>query len=417
MSPNNDGNNKLLYGSVIALTVLLAIILIVLSYANLSNRESALFGTVLTFASILAGGIITHAYSQESKKKDIAELAELHQKNLRTYALKAAEKVNNLSKELSRLSSYLEDELDETDYRSIEEELLAKEERIESAIHMLITLKSVNDTSLSDWQGVIGDEINEQRVVEAERTEELNELLERFSSLEAAHANAQKFDPASLQRDLNEVRRDLRNLATEITGVPIKRFADKGYSLIDAKCPSCGNEVSYRQKPRESTSKAITCKHCQSNLVSEYSETQGFQLHIRKSLTENVVCPSCESQMHIELDEWPSASTTVKCQNCEESLRISRASGGIKVNMVPQMKSKYPLTEEIIEKVRSALPKQPWPRQIHKTIAETLGLPHQQVQRAIQHLIRLGVFSDQVDGQICTIEEKLKLMREVGKDI
>lgn len=417
MSLSKINNNKLLHGSIIALAVLLALILLILSFATLSNRESTLFGTVLTLISILAGGIITHAYAQESKEKDIAELAELHQKNLRTYALKAAEKVNNLSKELSRLSSYLEDELEETDYRSTEEELLAKEERIESVVHMLITLKSVNDTSLSDWQGVIGDEINEQRVVEAERTEELNEILERFSFLEAAHVNAPKFDPAILQRELNEIRRDLRNLATEITGVPIKRYSDKGYALIDAKCPSCGNTVSYRQKPRELTSKALTCKHCQTNLVSEYSEIQGFQLHIRKSLTENIICPSCESQMHIELDEWPSASTTVKCQNCEENLRVSRASEGIKVNVILQMKSKYPLTEEVIEKIKIALPEQPWPRQIHKVVADSLGLPHQQVQKAIQHLIRMGIFLDQVDGQVCTTAEKLILMREIGRDM
>ena len=367
--------------------------------------------------SILAGGIITHAYAQNSKEKDIAELADLHQKNLRTYALKAAEKVNNLSKELSRLSSYLEDELDETDYRSTEEELLAKEERIESAIHMLATLKSVNDTSLSDWQGVIGEEIYEQRVEEAQRTEELQDLVERFSSLEIAQVNAQRFDPTILQRELNEVRRDLRNLATEITGVPIKRYTDKGYSLIDSKCPSCGNTLSYRQKPRASTAKALTCKHCQTNLVSEYSEAQGFQLHIRKSLSESVACPSCESPMNIELDEWPSASTTVQCQNCEENVRVSRAAGGIKVNLIPQMKSKYPLTEEIIENIKIALPIQPWPRGIHKSLGESLKLPHQQVQRAIQHLIRMGVFMDQVDGQICTAEEKLILMRQAGKDL
>ena len=81
------------------------------------------------------------------------------------------------------------------------------------------------------------------------------------------------------------------------------------------------------------------------------------------------------------------------------------------------MKSKYPVTEEIIEKVRTALPNQPWPRGIHKSLGESLKLPHQQVQRAMQHLIRMGVFMDQVDGQICTTEEKLVLMRHAGQDL
>lgn len=417
MSLSKITDNKILNGSVIALSFLLAVILIILSSADLTNRDTALLGTILTFVSILAGGLITHAYAEGSKEKDIAELAELHQKNLRTYALKAAEKVTNLSKELGRLSAYLEDELDETDYRSTEEELLAKEERIESAIHMLTTLKSVNDTSLSDWQGVIGDEIIEQRVEEAERTEELKHLLERFSSLEANKATARQFDATILQNELKEVRRDLRNLATEMTGMPFKRNSEKGYALIDVKCPSCGNAISYRQKPRESSPKALTCKHCQINLLSEYSETQGFHLRIRKSIPENIVCPSCEEQLHIQLDELPTASATVKCTNCEESLRLSRSSGIIKVNLIHQLKSKYPLTDEIIERIRIALPQQPWPRQIHKTVADSLGLPHQQVQRAIQHLIRMGVFLDQVDGQICTTEEKLILMRGVGTNL
>ena len=100
-----------------------------------------------------------------------------HRTNLRTYALKAAEKVTNLSNELSRLSAYLQQELDYTDYRNTEEELQAKEERLESAIRLLSTLKSVNDTSLSDWQGVIGDELAEQREQIHEREQELRETL------------------------------------------------------------------------------------------------------------------------------------------------------------------------------------------------------------------------------------------------
>lgn len=412
-----ESENKGLYATILVLALLLSLILIILSYATLSNRESALFGTVLTFVSILAGGLITHSYAQKSNKKAIEELADFHQRNLRTYALKAAEKVNNLSKELTRLSSYLESDLEETEYRSVEEELLAKKERFESVIHMLITLKSVNDTSLSDWQGVIGEEIYEQRVEEAKRTEELNEILERFSVLESAYSNAQKFDPAILQHSLNEVKRDLRSLASEVVGAPIKRFTDKKFSLVNQKCPSCSNVISYRQKEKESQPKALTCNICQTNLISEYSEAKGFKIHLRKSLSEDISCPSCEQFLNIELDEWPTASTTVNCINCDEAIRISRSTNGLKTNLIQQQKSKYPLTPEIIEAIRDAMPGQPWPRGIHKTVAETVNLPHQQVQRAIQHLIRMGIFLDQVDGQVCTTKEKLMLMRSAGENL
>jgi len=43
---------------------------------------------------------------------------ERSQANLRTYALKASEKVNNLSSELNKLAVYLEDELNYTEYNS-----------------------------------------------------------------------------------------------------------------------------------------------------------------------------------------------------------------------------------------------------------------------------------------------------------
>ena len=80
------------------------------------------------------------------------------------FALKAAEKVDNLSQELDRLTAYLQQELTDAaggaPQAATPEALRLKDARIESAIHIIGTLKSVNDRSLSDWQGVIGDELD-----------------------------------------------------------------------------------------------------------------------------------------------------------------------------------------------------------------------------------------------------------------
>src|SRR5437867_1365888 len=129
--------------------------------AELTSRESAMLGILVTILSVLASWLVTHFYSSSQYESAIVEVRDEYRNNLRTYALKAAEKVNNLSNELNKLSIYLEEELNYTDYRSSDEELLAKEERIESAIHLIRTLKSVNDTALSDWEGVIGEELDE----------------------------------------------------------------------------------------------------------------------------------------------------------------------------------------------------------------------------------------------------------------
>lgn len=65
-----------------------------------------------------------------------------------------------MSNELNRFVLYSEQAIAETEHESPEEALLAREERITSAIHIANTLKSVNDTSLSDWRGVIGEELD-----------------------------------------------------------------------------------------------------------------------------------------------------------------------------------------------------------------------------------------------------------------
>lgn len=97
-----------------------------ISQGKLTDRESAVIGILVAVLSVLASWIITDMYSSFQYKNAIKDMREEYRSNLRTYALKAAEKVNNLSNELSKLSVYLDEELNYTNYRSSEEELLAK---------------------------------------------------------------------------------------------------------------------------------------------------------------------------------------------------------------------------------------------------------------------------------------------------
>lgn len=137
----------------------------------------------------------------------------------RTYALKAAEKVTNLSKELSRLSTYLQEELQYTEYRSAEEELFAKEGRIESAIHILGSLPSINDTSLSEWQEVIGAELDEQRQTEEVRAEALGELTDRLAALERASTENV---PVTEDLEIKALKCEVRALVADINGISFR---------------------------------------------------------------------------------------------------------------------------------------------------------------------------------------------------
>lgn len=210
---------------------------------TLSVKESTLLGIVLTIASVLASWMVTHIYAGSQATSAIEEIQERSRENLRTYALKAAEKVNNLSNELTKLSLYLEEELDYTDYSSPGEALSAKEERIESTIHMIRLLKSVNDTSLSDWKGVIGEELDQQREARLEREAELREVLTDLETviehqrqdLAGSQENAE-----SLRTEFRQLRQDLKTALMEL-GSPAA-LASKGErkskrQRITLKCP------------------------------------------------------------------------------------------------------------------------------------------------------------------------------------
>lgn len=389
-------------------------VLFMISLADLTNRETTLLGTVLTLLSVFIGWGISHYYSIQDKKAAIEEVREFEQKNLRTYALKAAEKVTNLSKELNRLSAYLEEELQYTEYRNPEEELFAKEERIESSIHIIGSLRSINDTSLSDWQGVIGEELEEQRETEKEQAQALRELSERLTTLERSPVNltAPLFDNS----EIDEIKRQLRSLSADLTGTNFRARTRPSYQNIEAVCPSCSNPISYGQRAKENDKKAIQCKTCETNLISTFREATGFTLAQRGTTSELISCPTCSAQQMVKVDEWPTASSTTNCTSCATPLRISRADNGktLRVATQSQQKPTEPLTPQVIEQVFDALPQQPWPKGIHQAVAEQLALRPNTVQKAIQHLIRAGKFSDQIDGVLCTTEEKLKILREEG---
>lgn len=386
--------------------------LIIISVAELSNRETTLLGTVLTLISVGIGWGISHHYSTEDKNQAVAEIRDFEQKNLRTYALKAAEKVTNLSKELNRLSLYLEEELQYTSYRNSDEELFAKEERIESAIHMLESLRSINDTSLSDWQGVIGEELDEQREIANEQAEALKALTDRISIIEGANDSS-----LSLNRETQEIedlKKQIRSLATEISGPSFRKKQRPTYNQIADICPSCNGVIHYAQRDKHGDQKAVQCKACGINLISIYNENNGFELRTRKKIEELISCPSCHKESTHQLDEWPTASTTVVCDTCRAQLRLSRVEDGRKIkattiNPVKSIGDK--VTPEFIESVRNLLPPQPWPKGIHHEIALKLDARSTMVQKAIQQLIKSGIFQDQIDGVNCTTEEKLKIIR------
>ena len=356
--------------------------------------QGLLLSILLAILSILAAWL-TSGY--------FAEISFRH--SLRTFALKAADHVSDLSNELDRLSVFLQQELNANDYRSPDEELLAKELRIESAIHIIQALKSVNNRSLSDWEEIIGEEISAQRVERHEHEEDLRELVERVEALSPEYieglVSGGDENTDAFQIQMEAIRAELRLLASQI-GVPV-RFPETSFRTPGAvavnTCPVCGSTVKYRQRQKRASVKLVRCAGCKTKLLSTY-DGDGFVLEVRRFVDESIRCPTCGEEAAISMENALGSVTTHTCSACQSKTMFSRSKSGVNARPIATpalVDSKF---EELLARVRNELPDQPWPKGTSKVVADKIGLSQNQVALAIAELIRRGIFKYQIDGKL-----------------
>jgi hypothetical protein len=353
--------------------------------------ETLLLSEMLTFFSILGSWIASKYYSEYDFNK-----------SLRLFALKAAEKVTNLSKELDRLSAVLQEELKDEEYDSPNEALLAKSIRMEDSIHIIRTLKSVNDGSLSDWRGVIGEEISAKLEGQEKREETLRQLFERFESLHLERpglsmTTEEDDAPAGLRAEVDSIRDDLRSLASQVSGLPVRHPRTKSGKLpIERNCPSCSELLRYRQKLRPGAVKPVKCTNCGVSLYSQQVDGE-FVLKQRVPSREVVECPVCTEKIEIVLDPVPGAVQDARCAHCESTLRAIRREQGIRVRVRGEGGAISDVTKG---RIRDAMGRQPWPPGQARSVSEKLGLSLATVTTVVKELINRGEFKVQINGKL-----------------
>jgi predicted RNA-binding Zn-ribbon protein involved in translation (DUF1610 family) len=329
------------------------------SKGDLTTNEQVLFSIFTTIASFLLSWLISHFYYEQSHKETIEDIKSANQSNLKIYATKAAEKVRNLSSQLTSLATYLNEELNSEEYETTEENLRAKEERIYSTIHIINTLKSINDGSLSDWSGIIPEEIEEIEEAEREKIENMRVLLSDYSKVKSlpdfSTYNTLEEESGEQSLHIDQLGKKIDLLLGSITGVtpkPIKISNAKEH--VERKCPNCGELLTYKQKPLIKSRKSFKCNHCGNHVVSFWDPDAGF---------------------FIEKDSNPprGKKNSIK-KECE------------------------PIDEKFIQIIQNKLPVQPWPRKIGDLTAKELGVPNYKVHEAITILINRGIFKHQVGG-------------------
>jgi hypothetical protein len=386
-----DDNRTITVILLVGLLVGILICLIRIAFGAPSPSESLLLSALLTFFSILGSWIVSKHYSEHDFNK-----------SLRLFALKAAEKVTNLSKELDRLSVVLQEEIKDEDYDSPQEAVLAKTIRMEGAIHIVRTLKSVNDGSLSDWQGVIGEEITAKLEDQEQREETLRELFERFESLQSKQPELPETiqedeQTAKLRAEVDSIRDDLRMLVGQVSGLPVRSYRVKSSKLpIQKNCPVCSEMLSYRQKQRPTSVRPVKCTNCGASLYSRQVDGE-YVLKQRAPLTEEVECPVCNNKIQVNLDPVPGAIQDSECSSCKTPMRAIRRENGVKLKVKEAQAAPSKIVEE---RIREAMGPQPWQPGRARTVADQLGLPLPTVSRTIKSLIEQGTFKVQIDGKL-----------------
>jgi len=363
---------------------------------NPTANEALLLSMFMTVLSVLASWIVSRYYAKAS-----------YEDSLRVFALKAAEKVTNLSAQLDRLANFLQESLDEQDFPTPGDELLAKSIRFEDAIHLLTTLRSVNDTSLSDWRGIIGDELSKQREVQLQEQEEredrLREIMERLERIERGSIEVEKsrgaIDSDLLDYEIRELRSEMRMLASQVSGFqwrPPKR------KPIEAICPKCATAFEYFHNLKSEIPKSVPCPHCDAKLYAQSDGTNSV-VKERKPIPETLVCPTCgKSQVH-GIDPLHGTLNIYECCECHSQIRAVRSKKGINQKAVQVVAPASPgkpaeLSEDMLERIREGMGQQPWPKGRSHEVRMDLGLSRFSIDCGIEELIRRGIFVPQVDG-------------------
>ncbi len=383
---------------------------------ELNSNELILITIILFILSVLATWIASYYYSESSNKNIIDQVKIDNQDKLKMYALKASEKVNNLSLELNKLSSYLANEI-EQDYENLEEENFCKTEKLKSAIHIIGTLKSINDNALSDWEGVISDELEEQKEEKRESEEKLAAIVERFEDIISDSKNDENVDFMSEENDnikeeIKDLKKNIDLMINNFSGIRIRHKKNQKIPREDVnnKCPFCKEETKYRQRPNINSFTYFNCKVCNKKIIGSWNIEKGFVLKKPELLNETIECPWCKEKNTLKLSSLPQTIISCKCENCKKPYKVTRRANNIIAKPIGEGQTPKVvelLNEELITKIKELLPAQPWPSGIHKEISKELEISNSQVSKAIQILVRRGEVKLQIEGKLY-IEDEIK---------
>jgi len=372
--------------------LVIAIIGIILlsGFVELSPREYMFSSILLTGLAIGASWLGTNLTSRFNAEQMRKTLKSEYTDNLRTYALKAAEKVQNLSAEIGRLFDYVKESLPS----SKDEAAAISVERFKTVGLMLETIKSVNDTGLSDWRGIIGDELKEQEQIQTD----INNIFSKLEEIEESMttpvtAGWEVTVPARLasvgvagsnvDARLEDINRYIHEYASS-SPIPV-RLPKSERIEATVKCPKCKIDNTTKINLREGYGRVVRCDNCGNYFQVNVDKDMRINTDNVETKEAKVVCVVCDTENMIKYPVWQAYSLHHNCSKCTST--ISAAVSGdeeIKFRQSGDMTKKF---MEIIEQLTEG--KYPDEGKVSE-ITKVLGVRKSKVAQCVRVLLNLG---------------------------
>lgn len=356
--------------------------------ASLTNSEALMLSTLVSFFSIVVSWLATHAYSQFSNASTAADARAAYNEKMQTFGRKAAEKVFNLSNELDRLSSMLRSALEESEEQEKSKvSLIVLREKMSSTLHVLETLKSVNDTSLSDWRGVIGEDIELQQNLQKQIDEIYEQLIDQRQIKQQIESSL--VSSADLENTEKRIEEIEKRLGEKVAALPfsIRLVPPKPHKQdMVYNCPACNATVTTRVRPRRGAKKFVRCGGCKKHWLLTYTSDAEFETQILPEVEKEIQCVLCNSKMTISMPEFPGATLAASCPECECTMNVSKTKIGIAVHYLESKK----LPDKFLERNAAEIPDGDWPSGLNDILATKMNIHPKLINLAIKTLLRSG---------------------------
>jgi transcription elongation factor Elf1 len=371
-------------------------IIVITGLSELSAREYLFLSILLAGLSIGASWIGTNAASKSNVEQMRESLKKDYIENLRTYALKAAEKVQNLSAEMQRLIDYVK----ESSPSGEETAVKMAAERLKTVSLMLETIKSVNDTALSDWRGVIGDELRKQEKIQTD----IDEIFSKIEDLEEAVATpteprgqiwlpgmgvATADVPGSemalhdLASRLKDIDKDVLKYASS-SPIPVRMPRRKKIDVI-IKCPNCESENQTRVNMREGYKKVTRCRNCGTYFTITVNSDLNIGTERIETKNTMVKCVLCDEEQSVNFPVWPGYVLHYGCPKCQSVIYAS-VGGDEELHHRQSEKISKKFLDIIEQMVESQYPSE----DDISAIAREIGVSKAKVTQCVTVLLNLG---------------------------